>query len=259
MQVLTWNVRFENKAIFKGLKFIYSLKPDVICLQEFPQNKLQELIESTDYYVSLTEDFISYHKKRKKKQNGYIVTLTKRKPRKTEVFSYFEQSPRSLLNLFYKKIARVDEQHKALEVTITDKNKPLKIINARLSCAVPSLARLMQLGNLLEHADSQTIFTGDFNIVDGLLFRFLTGWSRAYTLRDYRTKEREKAEALFSQYYLNNIFERIRTSIAPFPHLQLDHILVPKSFKIAARKKYKKTYRSDHHILSAIFADTFSK
>jgi endonuclease/exonuclease/phosphatase family metal-dependent hydrolase len=250
MQIFTWNVRFENKVLLKGLEFIYSLNPDVICLQEFPEHKLSEVIKNTKYHPTFTEDFISHHPKAKQDKNGYILILTKEKPLAQVVFDYHKQQKPSLLSWFYRKIAKVEEQHKAVRVTLKIEDKVIKIVTARLSCAVSCQERLKQLDSLLKCADKETIFTGDFNIVDGWVFRFLTGWSRAYSLLDYKIREREKAEQIFDKYSLNNIFKKIRTSAFPLLRLQLDHILVPNDFQIFDKQKHKKRFFSDHNILS---------
>jgi len=249
MRIVSWNVNSRNKKIKKGIHYILSLSPDVICLQEVPQRILSYLQTLSDY--SLSTCFDSKHHKIPQK-NIYVCTLTKQQPMRVTKHTYDNGFSNSLLTKFYTFLLHVEEKHMVLVVTLMIHRKKIQIANTRLSCAIGTHDRLQELTTLIQktkHPTIPTIYCGDFNVVDSKIFNRLTGWIRGFDHFDYLLDERKAFEALYTKEHLVNIFRGKSTSIINRPLLQLDHILVPYSFITIGNGLTRKRYGSDHKML----------
>jgi len=251
MRIVSWNVFFKNKKIKKGIRSILSLDPDVICLQEVPNNIMPWLSSLPGYTVSSCFD---WKHKQKDTQHAYVCTLTKNKPVRVESHVYDNGFSNSLLTKAYASILHNEEQHMVLVITLTVRGKRIQIANTRLSCAIGTHDRLQELQTLIKKTKRlsiPTIYCGDFNVIDNKLVNRLTGWMRGYKHLDYLLDERGAFEELYRKEKLINIFRGKSTTIVNRPIIQLDHILTPFIYPIISHELSRKRYGSDHKILFA--------
>lgn len=252
MRIISWNVNNRNKKIKKGIRFILSLSPDVICLQEVPLNILEWLKTIATYTVSFCHDWIN---SRSETKNCYICTLTKQKPIRVQSCIFSPGPIRSILNTFiYMRMLHNVEQHRVLAITIKTSVGKLQIANTRLSCAPNIFSRLEMFHDMIQAVQRKTIptiYCGDFNVFDSKVVKVLTGWLRGFHIFDYRINERIAFEILFAKERLVNIFRGKSTFIVNRPLLQLDHILIPHSFIVTGHTLTRKRYGSDHRMLIA--------
>ena len=249
MRIVSWNVNNRNKKIKRGIRYILTLSPDIICLQEVPHAIMPWLSTLPGYTVSSCFD---WKHKRKDTKHTYVCTLTKKKPIHVKQHIYDNGFSHSVLNKLYTKLLHVEEQHTVLVITLMIHGKPIQIANTRLSCAIGTHDRLQELTTLIQKIKRQTtptIYCGDFNVVDSKIVNRLTGWMRGFTHLDYLLNERESFEKLYQQEQLINVFRGKSTSLVNHPLLQLDHILVPSDFPIQLHTLTQKRFGSDHRML----------
>jgi endonuclease/exonuclease/phosphatase family metal-dependent hydrolase len=252
MRIITWNLRYDNKRTVEAVQNALQYNPDVLCLQEVPQETLAWLQKLEGYYVNSSYDFTHLKDARK---NGYICTLTRLEPIDILEITYDDDTYTSLLNkIYYLKLAHNQERHTALVVCINTKQGQLQIVNTRLSCAIGTLDRLLEFKTMEEKIHYQqipTIFCGDFNVVDSKWFNWVTGWIRGFARYDYQINERQSFESLFNEANLVNIFHGYSTIFLNKPLLQLDHILIPKDMTVTYKEISQKCFGSDHRMLLA--------
>lgn len=251
MRIISWNVFFGNRKIKKGIRYILSFRPDVICLQEVPYTIMLWLHTIPGYIVSRCFDSKHRHKSTK---HIYVCTLTKKKPIRVKQHVYDNGFSNSLLTKLYTSFLHVKEQHNVLVITLVANRKRIQIANTRLSCAIGTHDRLQEFTTLIQKTKKSTIptiYCGDFNVVDSKLFNRLTGWLRGFHIFDYRTNERIAFEILFAKERLLNIFSGKSTIFVNRPLLQLDHILIPSLFTTKSHTLSRKRYGSDHRVLMA--------
>jgi len=252
MRIITWNVFNRNKKIKKGIRYILSLSPDVICLQEVPLNILEWLKTVPTYTVSFCHDWIN---RRSETKNCYICTLTKQKTLRVQSRTFGPGPIRSILNTFiYMRMLHNVEQHRMLAITIKTPVGKLQIVNTRLSCASDIISRLEMFHDMIQAVRRKaipTIYCGDFNIFDSKVVKLLTGWLRGFHVFDYRINERIVFEILFAKERLVNIFRGKSTIFVNRPLLQLDHILIPNHMRVKEKHIEKRRHGSDHRMLYA--------
>lgn len=253
MKIISWNVRKENPNSVRAMRKILINDPDVICLQEFPEIKLDALAKITkEYRMFKIYDAVNF--KKRKRNSMYIVTLIKKNIELLEEHSvnYFSEEVDSILSRFlYIKVGKNDEKHDSLLLKIRYQDKEYYIMNLRLSCAVGAKDRVSQLEETIRSVPKTAprIICGDLNIVDSKLYNRLTGWIRGFTKIDYKISERDTAENIFRKHNLVNVFKGKKTSKIPSFFLQFDHILTSKELKIKRHYMGRKTYGSDHRVL----------
>jgi endonuclease/exonuclease/phosphatase family metal-dependent hydrolase len=250
MRIISWNVFSANRKIKKGIRYILSLHPDVLCLQEVPYSVIPWLDTISGYALQSCIDWKHKHKDTK---HTYVCTLTKKKPVNVRQHIYDNGFYRSLLTKLYTWLLHIEEQHNVLVVTLLVDGKPIQIANTRLSCAIGTRDRLEGFTALIQktkHSTVPTIYCGDFNVVDSKIFNRLTGWMRGFTHFDYLLNERGSFEDLYQKEQLVNVFRGRSTSVFTRPLLQFDHILIPYSFPINSHTIAKKRFGSDHRILT---------
>jgi len=251
MRIISWNVFVSNKKIKKGIHYILSLSPDVICLQEVPQRMMSYLRTRSGY--SLSTCFDSKHH-RTSKRHVYVCTLTRQKPISVTKHTYDNGFSNSFLTKAYTSLLHIEEKHMVLVVTLTVRRKKIQIANTRLSCAIGTHDRLQEFTTLIQKTKRSTIptiYCGDLNVADSKIFNRLTGWIRGFDHFDYLLDEREAFEKLYEKEGLTNIFRGTSTSITNRPLLQFDHILVPNFCTVEGNGLTRKRYGSDHKMLIA--------
>lgn len=248
MRIITWNIRKDNKKAQDAILFALSQNPDILCLQEVPQNILEYLRETPGYTVHASYDFIS----KNPEKHGYTVTLTRLPVSDEREIPYDRNMNQSIMNRYlYEKLIHQVEQHNAILITIQTDKGLLHVVNTRLSCAVNTRSRLIEFQNMIERvpSDIPTIFCGDYNVVDSQLVNRVTGWVRGFKRPDYKLNERKEFEKLFNKHNLINIFRGRSTSLVNRPLLQFDHILIPKTVVVTHKELFKRRYGSDHKML----------
>ncbi len=250
MRIITWNVRYDNKRTIEAVQSALEYKPDLLCLQEVPQQTLAWLRELQGYYVNASYDFTHL---RNPNKNGYICTVTRVKPYDVSEVVYDKNTYSSLLSrVLYFMITHKIERHTALIIDINTPKGKLQIVNTRLSCAVGTSDRLLEFETMKQHIHYQeipTIFCGDFNVVDSNWFNRITGWLRGFDSHDYKINERQAFESLYKDAHLVNVFHGQSTMFFRKPLLQLDHILTPKNAIVIHSEIAKDMYGSDHRML----------
>ncbi len=248
MRIITWNVRAANKKIMKLVSHALSFAPDVLCLQEVPQARLDDL-KRFGYHVVHSMDFIG---KRKESKNSYTCILTKHRPISQKIATLHKTTHRSLMTrIMYSFIRGIIEKHNAPIVSIRYGDHIIQIASTRLSCAISMGDRLAGVVALANELDPTVpaIVCGDFNIVDPRLLNILSGWTRGFTLKGYFQNERKEFERVISQFGLTNIFKNQSTFIIKFPRFQFDHILIPQEANVIHQEIGKKLFGSDHRML----------
>src|SRR5688572_27920077 len=225
MKIISWNVLTQNENIEKGLDFIFEQNPDVICLQELPQNILEKLESSKQWNITSVIDF--HHLKTN--TNSYVAILSKVPVDNTGRFVYFGKKINSIYsNIVYKAWAKIVEMHEAIYVDINLGNTEYRIVNAHLSCSTNTRNKLSQLEKVLNlrNTPGHTIMCGDFNLIGNNLINKLIGWIREYSLEDYKIDEVNSVIKLFNKYGFTNIFKG-KSTISNLNHkmFQLDYIL----------------------------------
>lgn len=255
MRIISWNVYVHNKRLKRAVAYVLSLAPDVVCLQEVPSSLLPALAALPNY--SLTSCFDWKHD-RDETKHAYICTLTKMKPKSQERYVYDTERSTSIFTHAYTNIYHIQEQHQAIVVTLAvGKNRSIRIVNTRLSCAVGIGDRLREFTALVQqtkHPTIPTLYCGDFNILDNQPVNKLTGWIRGFTRRDYTLNERDLFEKIWKEEGVTNIFKGSSTtfySVGNTPLLQPDHILVPQSVFCSMHRIIQTRFGSDHKILDA--------
>ncbi|KKR02121.1 MAG: hypothetical protein UU25_C0024G0005 [Microgenomates group bacterium GW2011_GWB1_40_9] len=233
------------------MRYILSLHPDVVCLQEVSRLNKQWLSTIPGYTINSCIESKHNHPLEK---HMYILIMTKQKPIFVKKFKYDYAHHNSILTRLYAAFVHFEEMHHVIAVRLKVKGKQIQITNTRLSCAIGTSDRVQEFKTLVrkvKHKTIPTIYCGDYNVVDSKLFNRLTGWLRGFTRFDYLLDERASFEKLFKKEHLVNIFRGKSTSFVNRPLLQLDHILVPKTFLVQSHLLTKKRYGSDHRILVA--------
>jgi len=230
------------------LRKLRSKHPDILCLQEIVAKRIATL-KNWNFHVGQAEDYRHING-----SSSYIATamIDKKSVISFEKIKYAERHHQSWTSRWvYEKIAKLYERYDAVVATFRWKGKVYRVVNAHLSIACRPQERVVQLETLLKrYADGRTVFCGDFNVINDMLFRLFFSWSFGYRLLDYFYDERKAINNLINQFELNNIFARKKTIRWPFRQ-QFDHILTPKSWKII-RKRMVRLPLSDHKALLAV-------
>jgi endonuclease/exonuclease/phosphatase family metal-dependent hydrolase len=245
--IISANISRKNPLGKRALSSLLRKRPHILCLQEVLQQRL-DILSSVDYHVGKTVD----HQHTKDK-TGYIATAVRNKESVISFnrIRYFDEHINSFWDkVAFQKISKLKEWHEALVLTFRHKGQLYRVVNVHLSMACGPKTRIAQLETVLKKcADGKTIFCGDFNIVNDMLFKIGAGWACGYRLQDYFFDERRAANDLFKRYGLRNLFAKKKTIKWPFRQ-QFDHILVPKDWHVLHRRM-KRIPLSDHKALVA--------
>lgn len=251
MKIVSWNVSFGNRHLESQISNIFKKDPDIVCLQEFPKNKLNIL----DLYPQY-KYFYTFDAKFPKTIDDGMLILTAvkdtKKVKNFQVFTYINKEFSSLLNMFYYKyFSKIEELNDALIVKLENNQK---IVNFRLSTATGPLNRELMLKNiLLSCKKSKNVLCGDFNTANNVIFRVLTGAIRGYKLKEFFVDEYKNINKLLSGYGYQNPFFNTKTLSCIFlPKMQLDYIVIPKESKKYKTKIEKRQTGSDHRIITLV-------
>lgn len=252
LTIISANISRKNPLGKRALSILHRKRPHILCLQEVLQQRL-DILKNLGYQVGKTIDHQHISGK-----TGFIATAVQDKG---SVISfnrvrYYDEHINSFWDKFaFQKISRLKEWHEALVLKFRHKGKLYRVVNVHLSMACGPQTRIAQLEALLRRcADGKTIFCGDLNIVNDMLFKLGAGWACGYRLRDYFFDERKAANNLISRHGLRNLFAKKKTIKWPFRQ-QFDHILIPKTWQVL-HKCMKRIPLSDHKALIATVVPT---
>jgi endonuclease/exonuclease/phosphatase family metal-dependent hydrolase len=249
MKLYSWNVLHRNKELDRAFEFIKTLDFDVLCLQEVPE-KLLSRLATLPYSIvhGIDVDIIGAGTL----ERLYCVILSKHNIVSSHDFALPELKwpLRSKLFTFmmYPAGWRKMENRRSLWADIELPH----IGRTRVFCLHLTLSHPKQVLSEFDSAAKlrqrsiPTIFAGDLNIVESPRVS-LINWIHGGPVRDvYRwDQNRTEAERRFASLKLQNPLRGISThSIA---RSQLDHILVPSTFKVTKAEVLKDRFGSDHH------------
>lgn len=243
LTINTWNVSRHNKNLLQDLKHIESEGPDIICLQEFPAEKLNLLAELTDYtFVQADEKFIA--KKPKRSTSLKLITLSKL-PISCHTIIRHEAMP-------YKPWRYIN--FKSLDISFLyidiehPQIGPIRLFNVHFECVTsPSvrISRFLQVTANFSHYKTN-IICGDFNNFGKPWINLFVWWFyRNYSFKEIFQDEKKIFQQHFEKQNLYNHFNNSKTfRKIPF---QLDYILTPPSIMVLEQKVLSFNHGSDHN------------
>ena len=252
MKILNWNIWIDNPSQIVNLKtLIDKYNPEIICIQEANEKTLEFCKLLTEYHFAFCIDFARpIHRIKPSLFNkpspiSYLITLSKYPILETQIDLLHTQKP----NTFLAKRKGINNPREFQYIDIVKNNKPYRIFNLHLEMAAGSKRRISEFQRALKYYDptKNNIICGDLNIFARPTLNLLTGWGLGLSIREYFVNERRAFQKIFDQYEFSNIFRR-RVTYPKF-RLQLDHILIPKKFKIIGKEIPKNLFDSDHRHL----------
>jgi endonuclease/exonuclease/phosphatase family metal-dependent hydrolase len=227
LRIISYNIQYGFK-IEEIYKWINSLekKPDIICLQEFPVNEIENLNKIT-IFKDLGYAFVT-GLSRKGIPHGELTIFD------TKEFNLIKSVEIDLgvdhVEKFYK---RYPTKRSALVTTFKRNNKKINIINVHLSAATLNSGRRKQIKTLIEKIDfDRTIIIGDFN------YSNLFGGKSLIQLMEYY-KFKLAGEGLVTNRYKGKISQ------------QLDYVFY-RNLKLQKLKVFELKF-SDHFPVIAEF------
>jgi len=248
MRIVNWNCGGLNSSVLRGIKYIYSLNPDIICFQELSWN---DYVKTKKIFSGYSSEKILHWVSKSREYRSYTSIFSRFEIVKSRKIKLFKSKKSSLYTeLFYKNLFKVNEIPGALMCEICFKKKRIRVSSAQLSVSLRPKERLKQLERFVNWGldVSNRISCGDFNITSSKLFTEFMGKMIGYTEKDRLVNEGKEASKLFKKVHFNNIFAKFSTCGPKLLKLQFDHILLPKNIsKYSIELKGK--YGSDHEIL----------
>lgn len=249
MRIVDWNVGYLNPNKMDGIRYVFSLKPDVVTFQELPSILLRQIeTEFPEYNHAYADQWKSILNN----ENDYLAIFSKYPIIKMERFDlYLPDDKRWYKRLVYESIFKMEEKPSCLAVSLKVGKKKVNFYTTQLSASVRPKERLLQLGEVMAKLDRSevNILCGDLNITDSRLFKYVTGFVRSYAKLDYRVDEKDLAARYFEEMDFKNVFDGEPTCFWRFLKLQFDHVLVPSDIKVI-RKYVRGRMGSDHAVLT---------
>ena len=239
----SWNVSRRNKHLIQDLKRVESEGPDIICLQEFPADKLDLLAELKAYtYVQADENFIGKKAQRstllkliilsKLPITGHQAVRHERMPYKPWRYINFRNLDISFLY--------IDIEHPAIG--------PIRLFNVHFECVTSPSIRICRFLQVTAnfYRSKTNIICGDFNSFGRPWINLFVCWFyRNYALGEIFKDEKKLLQQQFEEHNLCNHFQDTVT-FRKFP-FQLDYILTPPSITALERKVLNVKHGSDHN------------
>ncbi len=249
---------YRNKRLAEALTFVRDSGADIFCLQEVPEQSLEQFTALYPYHAEAIEMVRLFPGN---PLNTYGVILS-RYPIRTigtiPLDDYQDRLPwrtRLLIVVLYPfyRWTRIRDRN-ALYADIETPNGLVRIINIHLSLSHPTW-RLEEFEAAMMHRDPSlpTIVCGDFNILERPHIAPLN-WLAGGRISDafFHKRERTVIEQHFVKYELTNAHRGRRTQT--LSRSQLDHILVSHDFTITNAHVTPLRYGSDHHPISVEIA-----
>lgn len=246
MKLITWNVNNANLYLKRLLTLIDENNPDVLCLQEVPENFLDKIYSKTEYsWVTIYDS-----KSNKPNKSMYILIGSKYKII-NKGHKYLTEGNKSFLSsIYYVKFTFREEYIGINYIDIEINNKPYRIVTFRMSTAIGPTDRLKHMETVFNEIviPGRTIIAGDFNVFKNPVFIWLFGFLRGYTLKEHFMKEYEKFNQMLTEKHFVNIFKGSCTMIPCVLNEQADYIVIPDNIK-NYKSKIMGKYLSDHNML----------
>jgi endonuclease/exonuclease/phosphatase family metal-dependent hydrolase len=241
MRIITWNIFNKNEKIKSSLNFIFKYNPDIVCLQEFPEESL-DLLNQKEYHFVNAKDCTTITLNKKNQTNSLLIIGIKRKIKhSTEIFSL-----KMPANNIIKKITNLKESLEGLKITFTYKNNKISLFNCHLSFAARPFIRRKELRKILKNGNGRRIICGDFNDFGNPFLNLFLGPFLNYRLKDYKINEIKYFERIFKKYKFNNWFFGEITH--PISRQQLDYLLLSKELKIKNKEVLSEGSKFSDHL-----------
>lgn len=214
MKLITFNINSSNKYIEEDLNTLYSLNADIYCIQEFPEEKLDELILIFKSYSITTcrEYFLTKQNSKKKSLKQLNIILSKYS---FETIKKIPHIPMTRIPLLYKITLRANssliESH-YVDIIINDKK--IRLVNLHLECFIFPKFRIEQFKHLYTKATSNKeydyiFFVGDFNIFAKPMYNWILAPFFQYSLKEvcineYLAFEKETSQRELQMHFPNS-------------------------------------------------------
>lgn len=247
MKIISWNVNRNNRRLSRDLHRFAEAGDDVICLQEYPAQRMATLRALFPHYrIAVAKEFF-IHKNPEKSRKLYLVILTRHTILQEQVVKHEQLRRQPLRYRFF--FSELDISYHYIDIAVAGQR--YRIFNCHLECVASPSVRTERMNHILGNfaPDGINIVCGDFNAFSNSFVSLGVWWLFGnYSLRDFFVNERKLFNVIFEENQLNNVINGKRT-FAHFP-MQLDYILVPNSIPIRASRVDPSRYGSDHHPIS---------
>lgn len=240
MKIITWNIYHKNKNIRGAVQFLKTQNADIICLQEFPPEKI-ELLNELNMELANEDELLEFKNPRKEPLRFKTIIASK--------FPVKSQGVIPHKNV-YEYVTRADNRYKNFKISsfyidITIGIDNFRIFNTHLKYIASPYYRLSQFREILENFSKErhNIVCGDFNTFGRPLINMFVGKYFGYKLREVSINEKNIFNILFDLHQLKNVFKGMIT-FPKFP-AQLDYILIPAYMNVVKRKRLR-LHGSDH-------------
>jgi endonuclease/exonuclease/phosphatase family metal-dependent hydrolase len=248
MKFYSWNMYHNNPDPDRAFRFISALDFDVLSLQEVPERFLERL-KTLPFHIAYSPDVDRIGIGT---EHNFCAILSRYPMVTSEGFPFPVLSWPLRTRLFvtfmypwgWRKIGNRGSLYADI---VLPKFGRTRVFCLHLTLSYPRrLLREFDLAASFRRASMPSVFCGDFNIIES--FRVtLTNWLLGGPLRDVFNKgeSRTEAEKRFSELGLQNPLRGRSTH--SFARSQLDHILVPDSFRVTKADVLQERVGSDHH------------
>lgn len=254
MKIYSWNVLFKNREIDDVLTFIERLDFDILALQEVSEELLESL-KKLPYSLACSVDTDRTDETGKTSTDSLVI-LSRHSIENQESIVFpaeWYQEPVAWQTKIASKLLSWRHPYKnksglRVEVSLPD-SKRVQILCAHLAVVFATPAtRQKEFDFLMQKRNKglPVVFCGDFNILE-LPHITLLNWLSGGKLTDWMFwwKERQVFRKMFQEYSLQNPLKGMTSH--PIALSQIDHILVPKDFRIISKKVLRSRFGSDHN------------
>lgn len=232
MKILTWNIYKDNRNIGDAIEFLKVQNADIVCLQEYPLEKV-ELLNGLNMQFVTENEFLEF-KNPKKKPVMLKMVIASKFPIKSHCIIQHKN--------IYEYVTRADDRYKNFQansfyIDIDTGLDKYRVFNTHFKCVAGPYHRLSQFREILENLsqDRHNIVCGDFNTFGKPLVNIFLWKYFGYKLREISIHEGNIFNALFDLYQLKNVFKRMIT-FWKFP-AQFDYILIPTYTDVVSKKR----------------------
>lgn len=253
MIIYSWNILYRNKELARAFEFIQNIVFDFFCLQEVPEEFLQQL-QTLSFFIVSGIDTEKVFKSTTIKM--YNVILSKHPLGEYGEISFIDHwilSPfRTRFFIWLMKPFHFSKtiNRGGLYADTVVGEIPVRIFSLHLALAHPKQRfEEFKLAMLKLDMTRKQIVCGDFNILESphiTILNWLLG-GRATDALLYK-RERLAIEKHFTSHELINPLRNFITH--KFSRSQLDHILIHQSFSVTNAFVLKDRIGSDHSIVN---------
>jgi endonuclease/exonuclease/phosphatase family metal-dependent hydrolase len=248
MKFYSWNMYHNNPELDRAFDFISNLDFDTLCLQEVPEHFLERL-KTLPFHIAYSPDVDRIGIGT---EHNFCVILSRHPMITSEGFPFpvltWPLRTRAFVTFMYPwGWRRIGNRGSLYADVMLPEIGRTRVLCLHLTLSYPArLLREFDLAASYRRASIPSVFCGDLNIIES--FRVtLTNWLLGGLLRDVfnKNQSRTEAEKRFAELGLKNPLRGKSTH--SFAKSQLDHILVPNSFKITKAEVLQDRVGSDHN------------